>query len=62
MILATITCDVKDCNASETEKTYGSGWQGWGSIQGIHNPATGADVANVCPECKEKLINFLEGN
>lgn len=56
MILRTIKCDV--CGAVETEKTAGSGWNGWGSLQGVS--LNGVDNPSLCKEHLAKVAEFID--
>ncbi len=60
-----VTCDI--CNASQTEKAYGDGWQDWTIIKGIGAEAPDSSKPvemkhmemYICSKHKESLAQFL---
>ena len=58
MILRTITCSVAGCDATETEKDYGKGWDGWLMLQGVvlnDDPAP-----SLCPHHMAMTMDFID--
>lgn len=64
-MLRTASCDI--CDRTETEKVYGSGWEGWAIIQGIaavepdnKTPTTTENTSMMlCPHHKIDVANFI---
>lgn len=59
MILQKILCEVPGCGAEAVEKHEGSGWQGWGSINGLADAGVIRNL-HLCPNCLQKLIPLLK--
>ena len=62
MILGTIYCDMPGCDASYTEADDSQGFPGWGHVVGLVDPETGREQAHICPECKIKVAQILNGD
>lgn len=58
---STIKCDVKNCKAEHTEKSFNQGHPGWAHIAGIYDEKTGSERAHFCPKHLEKIIKLLNG-
>ena len=64
-MLRTAKCDI--CDRTETEKVYGSGWEGWAIIQGIaavepnkDEPLTTSNTSMMlCPHHKMNVAEFI---
>ena len=56
MIKRTIICDA--CGVLETESIAGSGWAGWGGINGVR--WRDMDNPNLCPACLAKVMNIVD--
>lgn len=63
MIIRKIKCSTKKCSAELEEKTSGAGWPGWCHLQGdFKNDETGEEgIAHLCPNCKIKHLELLNG-
>lgn len=58
MELRTITCDVKDCKNRHTEKAWGEGHPGWGSLKGI--VLDGQTDPHLCPQHLHRAADFID--
>lgn len=62
-MLRTIKCDMPNCNAQETEREYGVGWNNWSIVNGIclTKPERPSDLQlNLCPEHTIRLADFID--
>lgn len=55
-IKRTIECYI--CEKQETEKQYGTGWIGWGGLQGKQQ--NGEFEMYLCPEHKDMIYEYAE--
>lgn len=56
--IRTIRCDIPGCPHYREERTFGDGWNGWGSLQGIS--FNGKDNPDLCPYHLEKVADFID--
>lgn len=58
MNLRTMTCDIKNCLSSYTEKKPGDGFPGWGQLNGIC--LDGNDNPCLCPDHLTRMAEYAD--
>jgi len=55
--IRTISCDKSKCGKTFTEKQYGEGFKGWGSVAG--KTKSGQEIF-LCPAHLVDVLNFID--